>query len=383
MSTASLNSQERERFGSEPPGFEGFVGTSSAMKEIYRTLAQVGPSSASVLLVGESGTGKELAAKTLHRLSERSKEPFIALNCAAIPDTLIESELFGHEKGAFTGATSLHRGCFELADRGTLFLDELGTMPLSSQVKLLRALEEQSFRRLRGSYELSVDVRIVAAVGEPPEIPLREGRLRSDLLYRINVFTITLPPLRERATDVIPLAEHFIEQFSRENGKEPPRLDDATKRELALHVWPGNVRELRNAMERAVILANESRILPEHLPAETRSSRVPNLSQRQTASDRDPDDCEVRVGMTFEEASRALVLRTLRATGYNKTETARMLRVSAKTVYNKLKEWAAEGDVEAMEADRRASSRGSLAAKEKSNRDRLVSIGSARANRAG
>jgi len=362
--------------------FEGFVGSSPPMRRLYRTLARVGPSTASVLLVGESGTGKELAARTLHRLSERRARPFIALNCAAIPETLLESELFGHEKGAFTGATSMRQGCFELANEGTLFLDELGAMPLASQAKLLRALEERTFRRLRGAQELSVDVRVIAALSERPEVAVAEGRLREDLLYRINVFTIPLPPLRERPSDVLALGEHFIEQFARENGKEPPRIDDEAGRVLARHAWPGNVRELRNAMERAVILASGPVLEVRHLPRAVRSPEgAPSAEVRSGESEADPKDCRVRVGMTLEEAARALTLRTLEAEGFNKTRTARVLGVSPRTVYNKLKAWSAAGHPEAVDAERRAGN-GRSERPRAPEKGRLVSLGAVRARRA-
>jgi DNA-binding NtrC family response regulator len=381
MSTISLDLPEEHPCGSAPlKGFEDFVGVSSPMQNVYRMLTQVGPSSASVLLVGESGTGKELAAKTLHRLSERRREAFVALNCAAIPETLIESELFGHEKGAFTGATSLRRGWFEIANAGTLFLDELGAMPLGSQVKLLRALEERCIRRLRGTEEIRVDVRIVAALGEPPELAVEQGRIRSDLLYRINVFTIALPPLRERASDIVALAEHFVDQFALDNGKPTPKLDEKAARRLTLNDWPGNVRELRNTMERAVILTRGPWIRPDDLPPATAGGLVP----ARTPLDLDPEDCRVRVGTTIEEASRVLTLKTLTATGYNKTEAARMLGVSPRTVYNKLKEWSASGDAEAAEADRRASGgRAQVPPPPSAKEGRLVSIRSGRASRIG
>jgi DNA-binding NtrC family response regulator len=373
-------------------GFQGFIGESQPMRKLYRLLENAGPSTASVLLVGESGTGKELAARTLHELSERSRSPFVAVNCAAIPDTLIEGELFGHEKGAFTGATSRQQGCFELAHGGTLFLDELTAMPLASQVKLLRALEEKSFRRLRGSEEIKVDLRILAATNQCPAAAVRAGKLREDLLYRIDVFTLEIPPLRERASDVPLLAESFIAQFAEQNGKGPQRLDPDAEAALVRYPWPGNVRELRNAMERAVILATDSVIRFDHLPPSVRAGAFgesSSASRLAVASDAAPvedsdRDASFPVGMTLEEATRSLMLRTLEATHFNKTRTARILGVSPKTVYNKLKEWSSTGDLRARRGETLSRRKmGRPAEADEGSTAWLVSIDSGRRRRVG
>ncbi|HEY7698330.1 MAG TPA: sigma 54-interacting transcriptional regulator, partial [Vicinamibacteria bacterium] len=246
-------------------GFGTLVGRSDSMMALYETLQTIGPSTASVLIVGESGTGKELVARMLHDLSDRRSHRFVAMNCAAVPETLMESELFGHEKGAFTGALDQKPGCFELANHGTLFLDELSAMPLASQVKLLRVLEERSFRRLRGTKEISVDVRIVAAMNEDPEGAVEERKLRADLLFRLNVFTLRLPPLRERTSDVPLLADYFAAVLSAAYGKKIRGIDPEALDILTSYHWPGNVRELRNVMERAVILEKSDCLLPSTL----------------------------------------------------------------------------------------------------------------------
>jgi DNA-binding NtrC family response regulator len=367
-------------------GFKGFVGESSPMRKLYRLLSRIGPSSASVVLVGESGTGKELAARVLHDLSPRREGPFIAVNAAAIPETLIEGELFGHEKGAFTGAINRQQGCFELANHGTLFLDELTAMPLSSQVKLLRAIEERSFRRLRGREELTVDVRILAATNQSPEEAVREGKLREDLLYRINVFTVSLPPLRERASDIPLIANRFIEYFGEQNGKNGLALDRGAESLLARYSWPGNVRELRNAMERAVILANDSVITLRDLPPMVQacaggSSRAPVAEEEGEEPPRQEvpasDKLGISVGMSLDDAMRSLTLRTLEATGFNKTKTAQILGVTAKTIYNKLKEWSASGFPDAQRAESESRNR-YRAPMDREEGSRLVCIDTAR-----
>jgi DNA-binding NtrC family response regulator len=378
-----------ETTSSHIPGFQAFVGESPPMKRLYQLLSRVGPSTAPVLLVGESGTGKELAAHTLHRLSGRGG-PFIAINCAAIPETLVEAELFGHEKGAFTGATSRQRGCFELAHDGTLFLDELAAMPLSTQATLLRALEEKSFRRLRGSKEVRVDVRIVVATNDVPGEAVREGRLREDLLYRINVFTIAIPRLRERLSDVPHLARHFIEELARLNGKSPMTLDPAAEELLLRYDWPGNVRELRNVIERAVVLTNDSVIHAHHLPDSVSSETGRSMSEvwesdEPLASGEERrstnDEVSLRVGMSLEEATRSLMLRTLESTNFNKTRTAEILGVSAKTVYNKLKEWSPGGDAQPDRGNAVCLQRHN--SESRSNTAQLVSIDDARQRRLG
>jgi DNA-binding NtrC family response regulator len=304
------------------------------------------------LIVGESGTGKELVAKLLHDLSNRRGRRFVALNCAAVPETLMESELFGHEKGAFTGAFDQKPGCFELANGGTLFLDELSAMPIANQVKLLRVLEERSFRRLRGAREIAVDVRIVAAMNEDPEIALEKEKIRADLLFRLNVFTLKLTPLRERVSDIPLLAEHFVETLSAANGKRLRGIAPDALDVLTSCPWPGNVRELRNVIERAVILEQGPRLSASVLGPSVRSRTVSSVAVASPARPRastSPSTADVNepiasIGMTVDEATRRLILRTLEATRFNRTKAAALLGVSSKTLYNKLKAW--EIDVE-------------------------------------
>src|SRR5215211_7064387 len=236
--------------------FGSLIGNSPEMRKIYQVVEQAAPTSASVLITGESGTGKELIAQTIHQLSPRATFPFIAINCAAIPETLLESEIFGHEKGAFTGAADRRQGCFELADRGTLFLDEIGEMTPATQVKLLRVLQERIFRRLGGRQEQSVDVRVIAATNQNPMEAVRNGKLREDLFYRLNVFAMELPPLRDRREDVPLLIQRFLNEFNGINNKAVAGVDQTAMRMIEQYGWPGNVRELRNVIERATILSS-------------------------------------------------------------------------------------------------------------------------------
>ena len=323
-------------------GFGTLLGESAPMRALYETLSTVGPSSASVLVVGESGTGKELVARMLHDLSDRRSRRFVALNCAAVPETLIESELFGHEKGAFTGAIDQKPGCFELANGGTLFLDELSAMPIASQVKLLRVLEERSFRRLRGVREIVVDIRVVAAMNEDPEIAVESGRLRADLLFRLNVFTLRLPPLRERVSDIPILASHFADTLGAANGKRLLGIDGDALQALTSFHWPGNVRELRNVIERAVILEKGPRLSASGLALSLRSKG--DLSTPTPAPATEGGAPIASIGMTLDEVTRRMILRTLEATHFNRTKAAALLGVSAKTIYNKLKAWEIDVD---------------------------------------
>ncbi len=247
--------------------FSNFIGNSNKMREVLQMIAQVSASSATVLIRGESGTGKELVANSIHYNSDRNQKPFIKINCAAIPENLIESELFGHEKGAFTGASHLKKGKFEMADQGTIFLDEIGNMSLSAQVKLLRVLQEKEFERVGGYRPIKTDVRIVAATNANLEDMVQQGRFRDDLYFRLNVFPIYLPSLRMRKTDIILLADHFLEKYSREHRKDIKRISTPAIDMMMEYHWPGNVRELENCIERAVILCNEGAVHSYHLPA--------------------------------------------------------------------------------------------------------------------
>jgi DNA-binding NtrC family response regulator len=317
----SLRRQLRER-----GMFGQMVGNSAEMRKIYQVIEQAAPTSASVLITGESGTGKELVAQTIHQLSPRAAFPFVAINCAAIPETLLESEIFGHEKGAFTGAADRRPGCFELADRGTLFLDEIGEMTPATQVKLLRVLQERTFRRLGGRTEQSVDVRVLAATNADPAEAVRKGRLREDLYYRLNVFAFRLPPLRERKDDLALLSQAFISEFAARNQRSVAGVDHETMRIFENYAWPGNVRELRNVIERATILAPGPLIEPQHLPPTLVSEPAPVA----------PSGMALAPGTTVEEAERRLIIMTLEHTRNNKTRAAEILGISLKTLHNKL-----------------------------------------------
>ena len=306
--------------------FGPLIGNSPEMRKIYQVIEQAAPTNASVLITGESGTGKELVAQTLHQLSPRASFPFVAINCAAIPETLLESEIFGHEKGAFTGAADRRQGCFELADRGTLFLDEIGEMTPATQVKLLRVLQERTFRRVGGRTEQSVDVRVIAATNIDPVEAVQKGKLREDLFYRLNVFAFRLPPLRERKEDLALLIQSFINEFNSSNQKSIAGLDHQAMRMIEQYAWPGNVRELKNVIERATILAPGPFIEPKHLPAAL-AHEPPVQQQPQVA---------LAPGTTVEEAERRLIQMTLEHTRDNKTRAAEILGISLKTLHNKL-----------------------------------------------
>jgi DNA-binding NtrC family response regulator len=305
--------------------FGRMIGSSAQMRKVYQTVEQAAPTSASVLIWGESGTGKELVAQTIHQLSPRAQNPFVPINCAAIPETLLESEIFGHEKGAFTGAHDRREGCFELADRGTLFLDEIAEMTPPTQVKLLRVLQERRFRRLGGRAEQAVDVRVLAATNAVPPDAVKTGKLREDLFYRLNVFAIELPPLRKRKDDLPLLIQSFLAEFNARNRKAVTALDGGAMRILEQYSWPGNVRELRNVIERAVILCNGEFVEAKHLPPLVTDS--PDVAK---------PTLSLTPGTTVEEAERRLILMTLEHTRDNKTRAAEILGISLKTLHNKL-----------------------------------------------
>lgn len=321
-------------------------GSSRKMQEIFRLIEMVAPSTASVLITGASGTGKELVARTIHDLSSRKDRPFVAINCAAIPETLMESEIFGHEKGAFTGALERRTGCFELAEGGTLLLDEIGEMPVGTQAKLLRVLEDRKLRRLGSKVETPVDVRVLAATNKVPDEAVRQGALRSDLYYRLNVFNIHMPLLREHKEDIPGLVERLLSEMGEKHGRKVGAVSEAVLNQFNTYSWPGNVRELRNTIERAVIVCDGGVIETKHLP--------PGFGQaplRTAASD--PDAVRLGVGTTVEEAEKMLILKTLEATSNNKTRAAEILGISLKTLHNKLKEYgsaAAEGTTGKEEA---------------------------------
>jgi DNA-binding NtrC family response regulator len=332
LSAARRENTELRRRLREEGRFGRMVGASREMRKVYNVVEQAAPTTASVLIIGESGTGKELVAQTLHQLSPRATQPYVAINCAAIPETLLESEIFGHEKGAFTGAADRRLGCFELADRGTLFLDEVAEMAPATQVKLLRVLQERTFRRLGGRQEISVDVRVIAATNVHPMDAVRAGKLREDLYYRLNVFAIEVPPLRDRREDLPLLMQAFIAEFNERNRKHISGLDPAAARLVEQYRWPGNVRELRNAIERAVILSPGPLIEPSHLPAfDARPADAPRDAGPATGP-----AMTLAPGMTVDEAETQLILMTLQHTHDNKTKAAEILGISLKTLHNKL-----------------------------------------------
>jgi DNA-binding NtrC family response regulator len=317
------------------------VGSSPKMREVFALIQQVAPSRAAVLITGESGTGKELAARAIHMLSPRRAGPFVALNCAAMPDSLMESELFGHEKGAFTGAVDRRAGCFELAQNGTVLLDEIGDMPVALQAKLLRVLEDSRVRRLGGKNEIQLDVRILAATNSPLETAIRDGKFREDLFYRLNVFPIPLPPLRDRKDDLPSLAAALLSDLNRKHGTKVTDVSKDVLERFRAYSWPGNVRELRNVVERAVILAGEGTILPTHLAASFGGSSVSTASAPGVAT-ANGEELRIPVGSTIEQAERALIELTLEHTRHNKTRAAEVLGISQKTLFNKLKEYGAQ-----------------------------------------
>jgi DNA-binding NtrC family response regulator len=319
----ALRKQLRDR-----GAFGELVGKAQSMREIYSLIEQIAPSSASVLITGESGTGKEVLARTIHNLSPRKNAQFVAINCSAIPETLMESELFGHEKGSFTGAANRRQGCFELANSGTLLLDEIGEMPVLLQSKLLRVLEERSVRRLGSTQEIPVDVRVLAATNKNPFDLAGDGTFRGDLLYRLNVIAIELPPLRKRKEDIPLLAQHLVTQLAAKHNRPAPFLTPAAIEILTSHSWPGNVRELRNVLERAVIICAGEELERHHF--------APGFFD-QRSQVRGTDTVSFPVGTPLDDIERTVILRTLRKTDNNKTRAAELLRISLKTLHNKLR----------------------------------------------
>jgi len=332
QSKLAMHSQRLERQLETRGELGGLIAQSQAMRMVFTQLEQAAPTRATVLIGGETGTGKEVASRAIHDLSPRRAGPFLAMNCAALPETLIESEMFGHEKGAFTGAAERRAGYFELANGGTLLLDEIGEMPVSTQAKLLRVLEERKIRRLGGTREIDVDVRIVAATNRDLREGIAKGTFREDLYFRLNVFEVHLPPLRDRREDIPPIARALLTGL---NKRHECRVTDLAPDVLALfadYPWSGNVRELRNVLERAVILAGEGVIRREHLPPGF--AGLPNRLV-ETAS----GEVTLRPGVTVEEAERQLILMTLKHTGGNRARCAELLGLSVKTLFNKLKQY--------------------------------------------
>jgi two-component system response regulator HydG len=304
--------------------FDNIVGSSPAMQEVFNVIEQVAKSKASVLITGESGTGKELVAQAIHQNSPRAKAPFVKLHCAALAETLLESELFGHEKGAFTGALGRREGRFKQADGGTLFLDEIGEISPAIQVKILRFLQERTFERVGGNETVKVDVRIIAATNRELPAEVAAGKFREDLYYRLNVVNVEMPPLRARPSDLLPLATHFLQRFAKENGKRIEGFADDAIERIGAYRWPGNVRELENIMERAVVLCDGSKLTAKHLPA--------GVGAAPRSGVRIP-------GSTMDEIERHAIVSTLEACGGRTTQAAQMLDISVRKIQYKLHEY--------------------------------------------
>ena len=318
----------KERLG-DRFDFSKIIGKSKKMKEVFDTLSLVAPTDATVLILGESGTGKELVANSIHHNSPRASQPFVKVSCAALPETLLEGELFGHEKGAFTGAIARREGRFQLAHRGTIFLDEVGEMSVTTQTKLLRVLQEKEFEPLGSSRTIKTDVRVIAASNKDLEREVKEGRFREDLFYRLNVVPVSLPPLRERREDIPALAAHFFAVYREKNRKELKDISGKAMDMLMRYEWPGNIRELENCMERAVILARGEIIAPADLPP-----IIQSLSR-----EREIQGLNLPSGISLQEVERTLILKTLEDTGGNRSRAAEILGINLRTLQNKLREY--------------------------------------------
>jgi DNA-binding NtrC family response regulator len=323
MASAALKAAE-----SGGNGYEGIIGTSSVMRRVFRQIRQVSGYDVLVLISGESGTGKDLVAQAIHRTSLRAEGPFYPVNMGAVPRELIASTLFGHEKGAFTGAAQQKKGMFETASGGTLFLDEISTMDEITQVSLLRIIETHKFQRVGGSRFYEADVRLIAATNIDLQQAVKEGSFRRDLWHRLNVFRIALPPLRKRGRDILLLAEEFLRRYGEEFEKPVSVIHPEAQRLLLSYAWPGNVRELENVIMRAVLSAAGQEVTPDLLKGEVREAEEPT-----------PQQVILRVGMTLEEAERELITKTLLLVDGNKGEAARLLGISRKGIYNKIKKY--------------------------------------------
>jgi DNA-binding NtrC family response regulator len=342
------------------------IGQSQAMRRVMALVEQAAPSSASVIIQGDSGTGKEIVARTIHESSPRRSGPYVAINCAALPEGLLESELFGHERGAFTGADQRRAGCFELANGGTLLLDEITEMKPELQAKLLRVIEDRKLRRVGGSSDIALNVRVLAATNRDLGDAILKGRLREDLYYRLNVFTIVLPRLTERLEDLPALVDHFVRDFARANSKQISGVDNACLEALKARAWPGNARELRNVIERAVIVSTGSLITVADLPTEgalampaAQNATTPQAPE--TPSSADPEQSALAaastpaqglpVGQPLREVERQLILKTLEMAGGNRVRAAEILGISPKTLYNKLGRYHAKSESDKPEPE--------------------------------
>ncbi len=334
----------RERLD-EKYRFENIIGRSAEMLEVFRLVEQVAPTQASVLITGESGTGKELIAQAIHQRSQRRDAAFIKVSCAALPETLLESELFGHERGAFTGALARRAGRFELAAGGTVFLDEVGDIPLGMQVKLLRFLQDHQFERVGGNQTLTVDVRVITATHRDLQAFIKEGKFREDLYYRLNVIEIPLPPLRSRLQDIPLLTDFFVKKYSAANGKEIKAVPDETLSALMAYSWPGNVRELEHALERAVILSRGEELDLSLFPTLPRAAQPARMAKK-----------PVSPGATMEEIEREAILRTLESVGGSTSRAAAVLKISPRTIQYKLKEYRSRSVAEGPEVAREETS---------------------------
>jgi DNA-binding NtrC family response regulator len=340
-----LRQQLEERFR-----IEGIVGSHFRMQEVFEKIGKVSKSNSTVLLIGESGTGKELIARTIHRQSQRQDRPFIAVNCAAIPESLLESEIFGHERGAFTGAVERRAGCFELAHSGTIFLDEVAEMHLPTQAKFLRVLQGETFRRLGGKHEIDVDVRVIAATNRDPADAVKDGLLREDLFYRLNVVSIVIPPLRERSTDIPQLVEYFIKKHAESAGKPIQGISNEAMRLLMTYHWPGNVRQLEAVIERAILLCEGPEITHYDLPIEVRFFDLPI----QPTSSRTPGGkfaIEIpEQGIHFEALERDLIVQAMEKSDWVITKAARLLGMSYRTLQYRLEKFQIRRDTKTASA---------------------------------
>ncbi len=329
MRQLSIKNEELREEVEAQQRISSIIGKSPAMRKVFDMIRKVAPTKASVLITGESGAGKELVADAIHNLSPRRDKPFIKVHCAALAESLLESELFGHEKGAFTGAQTRQRGRFELADTGSLFLDEIGEINQNVQIKILRVLQEKKFERVGGETTIEVDVRLIAATNRDLKAEIAAGRFREDLYYRLNVVNIHVPALRERREDIPLLAATFLHEFSQENGKPIEGFDQRAKQALYAYDWPGNVRELRNCIESAVVMASGKLITLDDLPPGPRSAQ-------------EKKEIHIPAFCSLEEAEKIIITETLAALGGNKTKTAEVLRIGRKTLYQKIEQYGIE-----------------------------------------